>query len=68
MAAQRIGLFGGSFNPVHLGHMMVARAALAEVWLDRLFIIPAAQSPFKPEQTPALGGGSVGVAAVGVCG
>ncbi|MBT6450284.1 MAG: nicotinate (nicotinamide) nucleotide adenylyltransferase [Verrucomicrobiales bacterium] len=53
MAAQRIGLFGGSFNPVHLGHMMVARAALAEVGLDRLFIILAAQSPFKPEQSPA---------------
>ena len=53
MAAQRIGLFGGSFDPVHLGHTMVARAALAEVPLDRLFIIPAAQSPFKPEQSPA---------------
>ena len=53
MAAQRIGLFGGSFDPVHLGHTMVARAALAEVELDRLFIIPAAQSPFKPEQSPA---------------
>ena len=54
MAAQRIGLFGGSFDPVHLGHTMVARAALVEVELDRLFIIPAAQSPFKPEQSPAL--------------
>ena len=54
MAAQRIGLFGGSFDPVHLGHTMVARAALAEVELDQLFIIPAAQSPFKPEQSPAL--------------
>lgn len=53
MAAQRIGLFGGSFDPVHLGHTMVARAALAEVELDRLFIIPAAQSPFKPEQSLA---------------
>ena len=53
MAAQRIGLFGGSFDPVHLGHTMVAQAALAEVELDRLFIIPAAQSPFKPEQAPA---------------
>ena len=53
MAAQRIGLFGGSFDPVHLGHTMVARAALVEVELDRLFIIPAAQSPFKPEQSPA---------------
>ena len=53
MVAQRIGLFGGSFDPVHLGHTMVARAALAEVELDQLFIIPAAQSPFKPEQSPA---------------
>ena len=53
MAAQRIGLFGGSFDPVHLGHTMVARAALAEVELDQLFVIPAAQSPFKPEQSPA---------------
>ena len=53
MAAQRIGLFGGSFDPVHLGHTMVARTALAEVELDRIFIIPAAQSPFKPEQSPA---------------
>ena len=53
MAVQRIGLFGGSFDPVHLGHTMVARAALAEVELDQLFIIPAAQSPFKSEQSPA---------------
>jgi nicotinate-nucleotide adenylyltransferase len=55
MAAQRIGLFGGSFDPVHLGHTMVARAALAEVELEleQLFIIPAAQSPFKSEQSPA---------------
>ena len=53
MAAQRIGLFGGSFDPVHLGHVMVARAALEELRLDRLYIIPAAQSPFKPDQPPA---------------
>ena len=32
---------------------MVARTALAEMALDRIFIIPAAQSPFKPEQVPA---------------
>ena len=53
MAAQRIGLFGGSFDPVHLGHVMMARAALEELRLDRLYIIPAAQSPFKPDQPPA---------------
>lgn len=45
---QRIGLFGGSFNPVHLGHLLVAEAAREELRLSRLFFIPAAQSPFKP--------------------
>ena len=51
---QRIGLFGGSFDPVHLGHLLVAQAAIEELGLDRLFFIPAAQSPFKPTNQPAL--------------
>lgn len=46
---QRLGLFGGSFDPVHLGHVLVAQAAREELGLERLFFIPAAQSPFKPE-------------------
>ncbi len=49
----RIGLFGGSFDPVHLGHLLAAQAACEEFKLDRLFFIPAAQSPLKPEQVPA---------------
>ena len=49
----RIGLFGGSFDPVHLGHLLVAQAACEELALDRLFFIPAAQSPFKPGSEPA---------------
>jgi nicotinate-nucleotide adenylyltransferase len=48
----KIGLFGGSFDPVHLGHLLVALAAFEELGLDRLFFIPAAQSPFKPEIKP----------------
>lgn len=52
---KRIGLFGGSFNPVHLAHLLIARAALEELALDRLFFIPAALSPFKPDQTVAPG-------------
>ena len=47
-----IGLFGGSFDPVHLGHLLVAQAAREELHLARLFFIPAAQSPFKPESAP----------------
>ena len=49
---ERIGLFGGSFDPVHLGHLLVAQAAREELELTRLFFIPAAQSPFKPETPP----------------
>ena len=49
----KLGIFGGSFDPVHLGHLLVAQAALEELGLDRLFFIPAAQSPFKPENQPA---------------
>jgi nicotinate-nucleotide adenylyltransferase len=48
----KIGLFGGSFDPVHLGHLLVAQAAREELGLTRLFLIPAAQSPFKPERQP----------------
>ncbi len=41
------------FNPVHLGHLLVAQAAREELALSRLFFIPAAQSPFKQESPPA---------------
>jgi len=50
---ERLGLFGGSFDPVHCGHLLVAQAACEELHLSRLFFIPAAQSPFKPQTTPA---------------
>jgi nicotinate-nucleotide adenylyltransferase len=49
----KLGLFGGSFDPVHVGHLLVARAAVEELGLTRLCFIPAAQSPFKPENKPA---------------
>jgi nicotinate-nucleotide adenylyltransferase len=44
----KLGIFGGSFDPVHLGHMLVAQAAREELELTRLFFVPAAESPFKP--------------------
>src|SRR6185369_2487632 len=50
---QRIGLFGGSFDPVHMGHLLVAQSAMEELGLERLYFIPAAQAPFKPENQPA---------------
>ena len=51
-----LGIFGGTFDPVHNGHLMLADAALSELQLDRLYLVPAAQSPFKPEDTPTGNG------------
>ena len=45
----RIGIYGGSFNPVHCGHVRVARAAVSELALDRLIVLPAHVSPFKTD-------------------
>jgi nicotinate-nucleotide adenylyltransferase len=51
----KVGLFGGSFDPVHLGHLLAAQAAREEAGLNRLFFIPAARSPFKPAAQPVPG-------------
>ena len=44
----RIGVFGGSFDPVHIGHLWIAEAALESLELDEIRWIPAAMSPLKP--------------------
>ena len=46
----KIGVFGGSFNPVHFGHVGIARHAVEALQLDRLIVVPAATSPFKTER------------------
>lgn len=52
---ERIGIYGGSFNPPHVGHIGAAQAAIAELRLDRMLLMPAFQSPDKqkPEIDPA---------------
>lgn len=50
----KIGIFGGTFNPVHNGHLQVARQALADHALDRLFVIPAARNPLKSDSPAPL--------------
>jgi nicotinate-nucleotide adenylyltransferase len=42
-----IGLFGGSFDPVHHGHLIVAQVAAAKLRLDALRFVPAREQPFK---------------------
>lgn len=43
----KIGIYGGSFNPPHLGHMAAAKAAVEQLGLDRLLIVPACDPPHK---------------------
>ena len=44
----KIGIYGGTFDPPHLGHMAAAKAAAKELGLDKLIIVPAAIPPHKP--------------------
>lgn len=43
----RLGLFGGSFDPVHLGHLQLARSCRDGAGLDEVWFVPAATQPFK---------------------
>ena len=49
----RIGFFGGSFDPPHLGHLAVARAAAETFALDRILFAPTAHQPLKPNGAAA---------------
>ena len=37
----KLGIYGGTFNPVHFGHVNLARRAIADLGLDRLIVVPA---------------------------
>lgn len=43
----RIGIFGGTFNPPHIGHMLLAEAAYEELELDKVLFIPCGNPPHK---------------------
>ena len=43
----RIGVLGGTFDPIHLGHLVVASEVCAALGLDRVILVPARQQPFK---------------------
>jgi nicotinate-nucleotide adenylyltransferase len=53
MAQYRVGIYGGTFDPPHIGHEAVARAAMDALRLDRLLIIPSADPPHKRATTNA---------------
>ncbi|MEI6438122.1 MAG: nicotinate-nucleotide adenylyltransferase [Candidatus Omnitrophota bacterium] len=48
---KKIGLFGGTFDPVHLGHLLMARAAMEQMGLDKVIFIPSCVPPHKKAPT-----------------
>jgi nicotinate-nucleotide adenylyltransferase len=44
----RVGVLGGSFNPIHYGHLLLADEVLEALGLDRMLFVPAATPPHKP--------------------
>ena len=50
-SSRRIGIFGGTFDPVHLGHLILAEQGREQGNLDEIWLIPAAQPPHKQDST-----------------
>jgi nicotinate-nucleotide adenylyltransferase len=50
---QRIGVFGGTFDPIHIGHLVIAEILQFELDLDTVLFLPAGRPPHKPEQVLA---------------
>ena len=53
MAKERIGIMGGSFDPIHQGHIRMAQCALESLRLDKVLMLPSGNPPHKPDITPA---------------
>jgi nicotinate-nucleotide adenylyltransferase len=51
----RLGIFGGTFDPVHYGHLLVAEQCLEQCRLDQVWFLPAGIPPHKLERTIAPG-------------
>jgi nicotinate-nucleotide adenylyltransferase len=55
VAAGSIGVFGGTFDPIHVAHLAVAQEALEALGLERVVFVPAGQPPHKPGQVITSG-------------
>jgi nicotinate-nucleotide adenylyltransferase len=53
VAGRRVGIFGGTFDPVHVGHLIVAEEARVRLGLERVVFVPARISPHKLDDEPA---------------
>jgi len=66
--ALRIGVLGGTFDPIHIGHLAAASEVHAALSLDRVLVVPAAEQPFKKGREIASGEHRLAMARLAVTG
>lgn len=66
--APRIGVLGGTFDPIHVGHLAAASEVHASLSLDRVLVVPAAEQPFKAGREVASGDDRLAMARAAVRG
>jgi nicotinate-nucleotide adenylyltransferase len=64
--AARIGVLGGTFDPIHIGHLAAASEVFAALSLDRVLVVPAAEQPFKRGAQVASGADRLAMARMAV--
>ena len=67
-SGNRLGIFGGSFDPIHAGHLHAARSALAAFDLDRVVFVPAREPPHKPGRELVSGGDRIEMLRLAIAG
>lgn len=54
MQKKKVGIFGGSFNPIHTGHIALAKSLCQQAGLDEVWLMVSPMNPFKKEATDLL--------------
>jgi len=64
----RIAIYGGTFDPIHHGHLILARDAIEQIGVDRVVFVPAAISPHKLQRLPSPSKVRVAMVAAAIAG
>ncbi|MGE0040729.1 MAG: nicotinate-nucleotide adenylyltransferase [Vicinamibacterales bacterium] len=64
----RVGILGGTFDPIHVGHLAAGRAAAGQLGLERLLVMPSRRPPHRPDSPAASGYHRFAMAAIAVAG
>jgi nicotinate-nucleotide adenylyltransferase len=65
---KRIGVYGGSFDPIHIGHLLIAESARETLGLDEVRFLPASRSPLKTASAPAEDKARLGMLRLAIAG